>query len=1398
MAAARLAGLPVDAFGFSKCSDVATFCNHAEYGTSMQQFCFATCGACSQTPLPTIPPAPMPTPTPVPVPMPTPTPATLPVPVLMSTPVPMATFALMPTPTQLLVPTPMPMVTPMLTPTLASTPMPAAMETTSLPAASECQDSPEIMWRAFDQLILQGSGTVSMSTIPCSVFLAAEVNPSGYYGILVWKTLDMYFGLSPSNGSLCQADMGELCKAATARGHGTDAACESFLGQKILESSCCACRYRDTEYIFDTVRPYKSEAAALVKVLETMGYDTAAASDKTLQLCAWPVVSCTMPSDHNPSFEYFLLLENQRLKGRLDASIGNLQRMLVLNVKGNELHGNIPPQLGHIFGKLRTLDLSHNFLGGSLNFSGSSANLLRYVSVASNNLSGKLDAGLFSTWNSLEYLDLSENSFEGVVPQINSSSLEYLNISVNSFTDWAGLAGSPWANRPVGTDLRLSFDSNKITSFPSALKYLSITTYFSLRSNLIDRLPIWGNFGLGEVASLQAGFRLSRTDACSKEACWWDYANVLDITPDIDPPDWPILRHADLSNNPVNDSLRNFLFLFAGAAGMLELHCTNCHLRGSLGAENAVNFVDGLEYTFVRSSVNCVKTATFPLLRVVGLAGNPSVSCRAVEIDQEQHPPIVCASCPQNMEVPPELLTPLQRRSDCRCKTAFYDYDKTDLDSKCGCEDGKYFDASTESCKTCEAEAEECIWGGDTKKSLLPPTLKSGFWAAPAKADRFVGHEIWRCASSMNCKVGGECVGHRTGRACSLCEPGHYGPPVGECSACPDTPAQTLQKMISGSAVISPIALVANYVSKRQGSRLLLRRTRALRTSLRQLCKYWQTLAIVGGFSIQWPSLLDGMYNFMRSLFAWVPSLAQVGCLGEQQTAAMDMAFKWSLPFVVFLWVMITSICTTALRGLCPSGHRIARCIPEFGLWDGLRVCVWGVLLLFPALLNYGVELMQCSSSPGSNRPYSVNLFPHIQCSLKDSEYAKLLPWAICFTALLLGATFTAVFIAWRQMPRALIASNFKDKGFWGFVFDCYRPGRSYWTTVVLSKDVTLNFLGICFAGYGASQLLLTSFLLLAYVFRVSTDRPFVDPSNTILEMVSYSSICMVCLVSAGMGFQREPGVQDLRSVLAGGPDSAVYQSRAWWIFSLQLASFTCVLSIVCYQLMMSFSITRKLVPTCLKPVSADGRASWEDEVQVTLELDDESRMMRIIKGFDAEEERTFRHLMTTSLATLSLFSSAVGSTFTERKRYSAIAAGRKTVFSSAFSRPRFRIGQGTGQSPTGTSVIDRVLSLNSSAAAGSEVPGQHSHSMVSCRQSDSAHFLMQDPAKTSVIGRGQVDQESGLASQCQLPGEPVSERGADGDGEAVAVEELGDSSVAEGSSYPEGGLTTVLPGQPR
>ncbi|PON74285.1 LRR domain containing protein [Parasponia andersonii] len=64
-----------------------------------------------------------------------------------------------------------------------------------------------------------------------------------------------------------------------------------------------------------------------------------------------------------PKLKILSLVENQ-IKGKIPASIGNMQSILVIDLSGNNLTGTIPPSIGNC-SQLRALDLSENNLSGN-------------------------------------------------------------------------------------------------------------------------------------------------------------------------------------------------------------------------------------------------------------------------------------------------------------------------------------------------------------------------------------------------------------------------------------------------------------------------------------------------------------------------------------------------------------------------------------------------------------------------------------------------------------------------------------------------------------------------------------------------------------------------------------------------------------------------------------------------------------------------------------------------------------------------------------------------------------------------------------------------------------------------------------------------------------------------
>ena len=84
-----------------------------------------------------------------------------------------------------------------------------------------------------------------------------------------------------------------------------------------------------------------------------------------------------------------LSLEDNNLNGEIPASIGQLDRLVILNLRRNPLQGPIPPELGQLK-ELRDLLLSGTEVSGSLPPEMGDMTGLRYLHISNTNLSGPL------------------------------------------------------------------------------------------------------------------------------------------------------------------------------------------------------------------------------------------------------------------------------------------------------------------------------------------------------------------------------------------------------------------------------------------------------------------------------------------------------------------------------------------------------------------------------------------------------------------------------------------------------------------------------------------------------------------------------------------------------------------------------------------------------------------------------------------------------------------------------------------------------------------------------------------------------------------------------------------------------------------------------------------------
>lgn len=167
-----------------------------------------------------------------------------------------------------------------------------------------------------------------------------------------------------------------------------------------------------------------------------------------------------------------IYLAGNELRGNLPPQIGNLSELIDLQLNDNFLTGNIPKELGNLF-NLSKLHLSVNFLNGEIPKELSNLSELTILYLNNNSLTGKIPKE-FRNLSKLTTLYLAVNSLVGdIPPELGElTNLEYLTLNINSLS---GNIPSELGNLINLKELKLN-TNNLSGCYPSTLKKLCYLT----------------------------------------------------------------------------------------------------------------------------------------------------------------------------------------------------------------------------------------------------------------------------------------------------------------------------------------------------------------------------------------------------------------------------------------------------------------------------------------------------------------------------------------------------------------------------------------------------------------------------------------------------------------------------------------------------------------------------------------------------------------------------------------------------------------------------------------------------------------------------------------------------------------------------------------------------------
>ncbi|XP_037434570.1 putative leucine-rich repeat receptor-like serine/threonine-protein kinase At2g24130 [Triticum dicoccoides] len=146
-------------------------------------------------------------------------------------------------------------------------------------------------------------------------------------------------------------------------------------------------------------------------------------------VCGLTGVACDWRRQHVTG----LSLGDMNISGPVPPVMGNLTRLKSLDMSRNFLAGQIPAELSNLRG-LEVLDLGHNQLSGGIPLSLSELVSLGFLFLKDNQLSGPIPAVLFKNCTILSVVDFGNNDLSGEIPLEASENIFFLNLYSNRLT----------------------------------------------------------------------------------------------------------------------------------------------------------------------------------------------------------------------------------------------------------------------------------------------------------------------------------------------------------------------------------------------------------------------------------------------------------------------------------------------------------------------------------------------------------------------------------------------------------------------------------------------------------------------------------------------------------------------------------------------------------------------------------------------------------------------------------------------------------------------------------------------------------------------------------------------------------------------------------------------------
>jgi hypothetical protein len=377
-------------------------------------------------------------------------------------------------------------------------------------------------------------------------------------------------------------------------------------------------------------------------------------------------------------------------------------------------------------------------------------------------------------------------------------------------------------------------------------------------------------------------------------------------------------------------------------------------------------------------------------------------------------------------------------------------------------------------------------------------------WSAGYKNNTCGLHYNESCRLCATCRIGYKRIG--AGTKCKLCPPA-------------DTNRVLLgigfTVMIFGSAV-----LIYMTIQEEGGV------DEASDAIKKIILNYLQIVSLAGGLPLQWPEVIDVMFDFMSTVSSAGGTLLIPDCeLTHMRTSdafyIKQIFFTFVVPLIVvtcvLAWSMIWCMCRRCCCHTCPQKFSNVKNYMVLSIVLILFLC-------YPMLVKICLSMLKCPLV-GDQRYLMADL--HERCFIGRHAQHVFLLTLPQFIGVVLGLPIMGLILIKRSNKRERLTLNFRLR--YGLLYLGYRDTRAWWEVIIAMRKICIVAIGTF--GILMGRVDIQAFLALGIVFLSIVihllGKPFdtEEEKGNLLHYLEFLALCVAwSTFYGGLMFYLLPG----------------------------------------------------------------------------------------------------------------------------------------------------------------------------------------------------------------------------------------------------------------------------------